>query len=70
MIIYENHCVECRSVGLRCLGDSCPNRHIAVTVCDSCGDYIDIDKPYKTDDGEELCERCYEEYLKEGEDNE
>lgn len=68
MLIFEDHCVDCKGIGLRCLGPSCPNKNVAVLVCDVCGDYIDIDKPYETDDGEELCENCYAAYLEEGGD--
>lgn len=56
MIRWENHCVGCTSIGLHCLGSSCPNRNVLVYYCDRCKDEIDGDI-YDVD-GEELCEDC------------
>ncbi len=53
----ENHCVDC---GLPCLGRSCPYSHITVCYCDICGD----EGAEYTIDGEDYCEECAKEYLK------
>ena len=50
----ESECVGCTSVGLYCLGSSCPNRSVVRFYCDCCG--------YETKlhhyDGKELCKDC------------
>ena len=53
----ENHCVDC---GLPCLGRSCPYSHVTVYYCDICGD----EGAEYTIDGEDYCEECAKEYLK------
>lgn len=53
----ENHCVDC---GLPCLGSSCSYRNVRVFYCDACGDEGAI---YRID-GEDYCEECAKEYLK------
>ena len=57
----ENHCVECTSYGLHCIGESCEKRRVKVSYCDSCkwheADYM-IGK-------EEYCHECAEEILME-----
>lgn len=55
MIRIENFCVDCTSIGLHCLGESCPNMHVEVHYCDKCG--IQLDEIYECD-GEELCADC------------
>lgn len=65
MIKYEDRCVQCTTVGLRCRGSACPNRDIPVLYCDRCEDEID-DEGYEVD-GEDLCEYCLKEmFRKEG----
>lgn len=58
----ENECVDC---GLPCLGNSCPYRNVLVYYCDVCGgegaDY--------TIDGEDYCEDCAKEYMKDAFDD-
>lgn len=49
-----NECVDCTSVGLHCLGRSCPNRNVVHYYCDECG-YEG--KLYHYGD-RELCEDC------------
>lgn len=58
----ENDCVGCSSIGLYCIGPSCPNRHRIHHYCDSCEKEKIL---YYYDDGE-LCEDCIEEHLAEG----
>lgn len=50
----ENECVDCKSLGLPCLGNSCPNRNVARFYCDRCGKE---EKLYHYD-SEEICESC------------
>ena len=57
MIKIENHCVDCKSAGLRCIGSSCPNRSVEVLVCDRCGEEIDPRDAYEVD-GETICYEC------------
>lgn len=58
MVKYENHCVGCTSMGLHCMGSSCPNSNVPVHYCDKCGD--ELEEIYDVDD-EELCEHCLKE---------
>lgn len=53
MLKYENECVGCKSVGLPCMGDSCPNRNVPRYYCDECGCE---DTLYEFDDKEICCE--------------
>ena len=62
MVEYENHCVGCTSMGLYCMGSSCPNRNVPMHYCDKCGDGLDGDI-YEVD-GEELCEDCLKEMFR------
>lgn len=50
----ENECVGCVSMGLPCLGNSCPNRNVVRYYCDRCGDETRLRDYY----GEEICESC------------
>lgn len=50
----ENECVDCKSIGLPCLGNSCPNRSVTRFYCDRCGEEA---KLYHYD-SEEICEDC------------
>ena len=52
MIIYEDECVGCSSLGLPCYGSACPNRNVPYVFCDECGDDIDRDSDYH------LCDKC------------
>ena len=56
---YVNECVGCTSMGLPCIGASCPNRNVLRFYCDCCGSENDL---YEFD-GEELCEGCIQERL-------
>ena len=53
----ENECVGCTSIGLHCIGSSCPNLNVPHWYCDNpeCG--CELDEIYDVD-GEELCEEC------------
>ena len=55
MIGYRDNCVGCFSVGLSCLGDSCPNKHVPYIECDKCGE--EVDEVYDID-GEHVCNEC------------
>lgn len=37
MVFYENHCVGCTILGMRCYGPSCVNRRVPVFYCDKVG---------------------------------
>lgn len=50
----ENECVGCTSVGLHCIGSSCPNLNVPHFYCDECG-YEE--KLYHYND-RELCKDC------------
>lgn len=50
----ENECVGCTSVGLYCMGDSCPNRNVTHYYCD----YCDRERKLYHYDGDEICEEC------------
>lgn len=57
MIKYESNCVDCKSVGLHCIGAGCPNRKkTPVPYCDECGH--EITDSICFDDGDMLCEAC------------
>ena len=58
----ENHCVDC---GLPCIGNLCPFRNVSVYYCDECGDE---GAEYKLD-GNDLCEDCAKERVKEAFDD-
>ena len=53
MIKIENWCVGCRDIGLPCIGQSCPNRHVEVHYCDKCGEELDW-RNYRYNGEEEL----------------
>ena len=57
MVEFESHCVGCTSMGMRCVGDRCPNRDVPHYYCDECGDELTYDEIYDVDE-EELCEFC------------
>lgn len=56
----ENYCVGCTDMGLPCLGSSCSNSRTEVYYCDDCGDVAEYIL-----DGNDLCEKHAERYLKE-----
>jgi hypothetical protein len=49
---------ECVSCGLPCLGNSCPNVNVVRWYCDDCGDEVEPEELYVTEDDEELCQDC------------
>ena len=49
-----NECVDCRSLGLHCLGDSCPRINVTRWYCDVCGEELVEDTRYR------LCSECVE----------
>ena len=55
MIKYENQCIGCTSMGLPCMGSTCPNLNVPIYSCNKCDE--EIDEIYEVD-GEELCEEC------------
>lgn len=55
--VRSSDCVDC---GLPCLGQDCPHWERVDYYCDNCNDYAEY-----TVDGEELCEKCTEDYIKE-----
>ncbi len=61
MVEYINECVGCTSIGLRCIGSTCPNRSVKHIICDKCGAE---DKIYQYG-AEQLCIDCIEETLTE-----
>lgn len=64
MIKIENYCVDCKSMGLHCLGDSCSNKNTEVHYCDDCeaiAEYVI--------DGNDFCEKHADKYLQEIYDN-
>lgn len=50
----ENECVDCKSLGLPCFGDSCPNRNVVRFYCDRCG----VEERLYGYYGEEICAEC------------
>lgn len=60
MIRYENNCCGCATESYPCIGDSCPNRHVPVFVCDECGEEVDDLYEYGS---EQLCADCVLERL-------
>ena len=58
MVKYENYCVGCTSMGLPCMGSTCPNRNVPVYYCDKCNE--EVEEVHEVD-GEELCEDCLKE---------
>lgn len=64
MRVKKNECVGCKSLGLPCLGDICPNRNGIRFYCDKCNEETDL---YYYD-GKELCIDCIIEKLEKVED--
>lgn len=61
MVEYINECVDCKSIGLRCIGSTCPNRNVKHILCDKCG-AEDTIYQYES---EQLCIDCITEKLEE-----
>ena len=57
MLRIEDQCVDC---GLPCLGNSCAYQNIKIFCCDQCGRE---DASYRID-GEDYCEKCAKDYIK------
>lgn len=57
MVRIESHCVHC---GLPCLCDGCPNYRVRVHYCDVC----DTEGAEYTMDGQDFCEDCAKDYLR------
>lgn len=55
MLKYEDRCLGCTDMGMRCLGRGCPNKNVPVYYCDKRGEELDA---VYVDDGEHLCEQC------------
>lgn len=58
MVKIENHCVDCTSQGLRCMGSACENRKVNVFYCDICKKEIPSDEVIFFDNDIHLCEEC------------
>lgn len=50
----ESECVGCTSVGLHCIGSSCPNLNVPHFYCDECG----CEEKLRRYNGRELCADC------------
>ena len=59
MVKIENWCVGCRDIGLPCMGNACPNRHVEVHYCDKCGEELDW-RNYRYEGEPEYCDWCKE----------
>lgn len=64
MVRYENQCIGCTSMGLPCMGSTCPNLNVPVYYCDKCDE--ELDEIYEVD-GEELCEECLKDMFRRNE---
>lgn len=60
----ENECVDCTSIGLHCLGNSCSNLNVPHWYCDDCEE----EKELFHYDGKELCIDCIAKQLEKVED--
>lgn len=52
-----SECVGCASIGLPCMGDSCPFKHVTRFYCDRCKEEFEAEELYKYE-GEEVCAEC------------
>lgn len=52
-----DECCGCTSMGLPCMGSSCPNRHVVRLYCDKCDEEVDV-LYYGSTSGKELCAEC------------
>lgn len=55
----ENHCLDCTSQGLHCVGSTCDYRNVVVYYCDRCGAEIPFDE-VSEEHSEDLCSACHE----------
>ena len=60
MMKTTDECVDCRSLGLHCLGDSCPRINVKRYYCDVCGEEHDRDELRQVGN-EHICQECYTE---------
>lgn len=61
MVFYTDECVDCKSMGLPCYGNSCVNRHVPHFHCDKCKQ--EVDDLYDYDD-KQICLDCIVKQLK------
>lgn len=66
MIKYENQCCDCAVPAYPCIGDSCSFQHVPIYYCDYCKNECGI--LYEID-GDQYCEDCTKDYLKEAFDD-
>lgn len=57
MRIVTDECVGCTSMGLPCMGTSCPNRNVTRYYCDKCNEEFEVENLYKYEN-KELCANC------------
>lgn len=57
MRTVTDECVGCTSMGLPCMGSSCPNRNVTRYYCDRCKEEFESEELYKYE-GEEVCAEC------------
>ena len=50
----ENECIGCTSIGLPCLGSTCPKRNVVRFYCDRCKEETTL---YYFEDAE-ICQDC------------
>lgn len=58
MRVVENECVGCSDMGLPCIGEYCPNRHVVRYYCDFCDKEITGNKEPQEFDGKHYCSDC------------
>lgn len=58
---YESECVGCTSIGLHCMGRSCPYRNVPHWYCDRCK----FEEKLFHYEGEEVCADCIIKAIKE-----
>ena len=56
--VYENECVDCKGMGLDCIGEACPNRNVPHYYCDKCKDGFTPKSLYIYEGDEQLCANC------------
>ena len=58
MMKTTNECVGCVSVGLPCLGVSCPKRNVTRYYCDECDEEYEREKLRQVGH-KHICQKCY-----------